>query len=107
MFNDTLQLAIPKDTTLCQGETFIINPLPIRLILSGRMEAMVIHTLLHKPGYTALQQNGCGRDTADMNIVFEPCPLRIVAAQCIYSQMVMGGMIFSALCMPVICRILL
>lgn len=79
VFNDTLQLGLPRDTTLCQGETFIITP-------SVNTDDFVWQDGSRGHTFTATQtglyritsQNGCGRDTADMNIVFESCPCALL-----------------------------
>jgi gliding motility-associated-like protein len=79
VFNDTLQLGLPRDTTLCQGETFIITP-------SVNTDDFIWQDGSRGHTFTATQtglyritsQNGCGRDTADMNIVFEPCPCALL-----------------------------
>jgi len=74
VFNDTLQLHMPKDTTLCRGETFIIYPAANAPdykwqdgTIGGYFSAMASGL------YRITAQNGCGRDTAQMNIVFEDC----------------------------------
>ncbi len=76
VFNDTLQLAMPKDTTLCLGETFIINPIVTNATdytwQNGSKELQ--HIATNTGIYRLIAVNGCGRDTAEMNIIFDPCP---------------------------------
>lgn len=79
VFNDTLRLGLPKDTTLCQGETFIINPTantPDFIWQDGSRG--YTYTATQTGLYRITAQNGCGRDTADMHIVFEPCPCALL-----------------------------
>ncbi|HMX37131.1 MAG TPA: gliding motility-associated C-terminal domain-containing protein, partial [Ferruginibacter sp.] len=79
-FNDTLKLVLPKDTSLCRGETFIIRP-----VVSNTSE-YTWQDGSKQPTYTATQtglysivaENGCGRDTARMNIVFDACPCALL-----------------------------
>jgi gliding motility-associated-like protein len=76
VFNDTLQLAMPKDTALCQGETFIIKPVVTNATdytwQNGSKDLQFSATTSGQ--YRIIAVNGCGRDTANMNIVFDPCP---------------------------------
>jgi gliding motility-associated-like protein len=79
-FNDTLSLTLPKDTVLCQGETFIIRP-----VISNTSEytwqdgsKSPTYTALQSGLYSIVAENGCGRDTAQMNIVFESCPCALL-----------------------------
>lgn len=80
VFNDTLNLGLPKDTTLCMGENFIIVP------SIGNATGYTWQDGSQTANYTATgtglyritAENGCGRDTADMNIVFEPCPCALL-----------------------------
>ncbi|WP_460558869.1 T9SS type B sorting domain-containing protein [Ferruginibacter profundus] len=79
VFNDTLQLGLPKDTTLCRGETFIIQPkanAPDYKWQDGSVGGLFTATTTGLYRITA--QNGCGRDTASMNIVFEACPCALL-----------------------------
>lgn len=79
VFNDTLQLKMPKDTTLCRGETFIIQPetnAPDYVWQDGTVGGYFTATTTGM--YRIIGQNGCGRDTAQMNIVFEDCPCALL-----------------------------
>lgn len=79
VFNDTLQLGMPKDTTLCRGETFIIQPkanAPDYIWQDGTVGGYFTATATGV--YRIIGQNGCGRDTAQMNIVFEDCPCALL-----------------------------
>ena len=79
VFNDTLQLGLPKDTTLCRGETFIIQPkanAPDYVWQDGTVGGYLTATTSGQ--YRIIGQNGCGRDTAQMNIVFEDCPCALL-----------------------------
>jgi gliding motility-associated-like protein len=79
IFNDTLKLGLPKDTTLCKGETFIIKPSANTtdyLWQDGTRTAAYNATTTGRYSITA--QNGCGSDTAAMNIIFEPCPCALL-----------------------------
>jgi gliding motility-associated-like protein len=79
VFNDTLQLQLPKDTVLCRGEPFLIRPVANAAnyqwqdgtfggIYSAKLSGL----------YRITAENGCGRDTANMNIVFEDCPCALL-----------------------------
>jgi gliding motility-associated-like protein len=79
VFNDTLQLKMPKDTTLCKGETFLIRPIANAPdykwqdgTIGGYFNAVTTGL------YRIVGENGCGRDTAQMNIVFEACPCTLL-----------------------------
>lgn len=79
MFNDTLQLSMPKDTALCKGEIFIIQPkanAPDYIWQDGTVGGYFTATTTGQ--YRIIGQNGCGRDTAQMNIVFEDCPCALL-----------------------------
>jgi gliding motility-associated-like protein len=79
VFNDTLQLGLPKDTTLCRGETLIITPTANALDYiwqDGTVGGAFSATTTGLYSITGL--NGCGRDTAQMNIVFESCPCALL-----------------------------
>ena len=79
VFNDTLKLGLPKDTTLCKGETFIIKTTANTTDYTwqdGSKGGAFTATLTGLYNITA--QNGCGRDTANMNIIFEDCPCALL-----------------------------
>lgn len=79
VFNDTLKLALLKDTTLCRGEPYFIKPTantPDYVWQDGTVGGTFSATATGLYRITA--QNGCGRDTADMNIVFENCPCALL-----------------------------
>ncbi len=79
VFNDTLVLGLPRDTTLCQGETFIIKPTANSIDYvwqDGTKTANYIATTTGQYRITAT--NGCGSDTATMNMVFETCPCALI-----------------------------
>lgn len=79
VFNDTLQLALPADTSLCQGETFIIRPTANAADYTWQNGAVGGNFTATTTGlYRIIAQNGCGRDTADMNIVFDACPCTLL-----------------------------
>ena len=79
VFNDTLQLALPKDTTLCQGETFIITPTANTTSYTWQDGSnTATYTALRSGTYSIISQNGCGADTAQMSIVFNPCPCALL-----------------------------
>lgn len=78
-FNDTLQLALGRDTLLCQGETFIIKPSVNTTDFTWQDGSKTpVYTATRTGLYTIMAQNGCGADTAQMNIVFEPCPCALL-----------------------------
>ena len=79
-FNDSLKLHLPKDTSLCRGETFVIRP-----VVSNTSEytwqdgsKTPTYTATQTGLYSIVAENGCGRDTAEMNIVFDPCPCALL-----------------------------
>ena len=79
MFNDTLRLALPADTSLCQGETFIIRPTANAADYTWQNGTVGGNFTATTTGlYRIIAQNGCGRDTADMNIVFDACPCTLL-----------------------------
>ena len=68
-----------KDTTLCRGENFIITPtanVPNYVWQDGTVGGNFTATTTGL--YRIIAQNGCGRDTADINIVFENCPCALL-----------------------------
>jgi gliding motility-associated-like protein len=79
VFNDTLRLGLPRDTTLCEGEPFIINAAANTtdfLWQDGSRGATYNATKTQQYSITAT--NGCGSDTANMYINFEPCPCALL-----------------------------
>jgi gliding motility-associated-like protein len=79
VFNDTLKLSLAKDTTLCQGETFIIQPKTNTADYTWQDGSKTPAFTATQTGvYRIIAQNGCGRDTAEMNIVFDPCPCTLL-----------------------------
>ncbi len=79
VFNDTLKLGLPKDTSLCRGETFIIKATanaPDYRWQDGTVGGL--YTATASGLYSITAQNGCGTDTAQMNIVFEACPCTLI-----------------------------
>ena len=79
VFNDTLQLELPGDTALCQGETFIIRPTANTADYTWQNGTVGGNFTATTTGlYRIIAQNGCGRDTADMNIVFDACPCTLL-----------------------------
>jgi gliding motility-associated-like protein len=79
VFNDTLRLGLPRDTTLCEGEPFIINATANTadfLWQDGSRGLTYNATLTQQYRITAT--NGCGSDTASMYINFEPCPCALL-----------------------------
>jgi gliding motility-associated-like protein len=74
-----LRLGLPKDTTLCRGETFIIQPTsntPDYIWQDGIVGGF--YTATASGLYRITAQNGCGKDTAAMNIIFEDCPCALL-----------------------------
>lgn len=79
VYNDSLKLAIGKDTTLCQGETFIITPSANTNDYTWQDGSKTrSYTATATGVYRVIAQNGCGMDTAEMNIVFESCPCALL-----------------------------
>lgn len=79
VYNDTLRLALGRDTTLCQGETFIITPNANTTDYTWQDGTKTGSFTARTTGlYRIIAQNGCGRDTAEMNIVFDPCPCALL-----------------------------
>ena len=79
VYNDTLKLALGRDTVLCQGETFIITPITNTTDYTWQDGSRTgSYTATTTGLYRIIAQNGCGRDTAEMNIVFDPCPCALL-----------------------------
>ncbi len=79
VYNDTLKLALARDTVLCRGETFIIRPFANTTAYTWQDGSKTQWFTATVTGlYRIVAQNGCGRDTAEMNIVFEPCPCALL-----------------------------
>ena len=79
VYNDTLKLALGRDTALCQGETFIITPTANTTDYTWQDGSKTGSFTATTTGlYRIIAQNGCGRDTAEMNIVFDPCPCALL-----------------------------
>lgn len=79
VYNDTLKLALGRDTVLCQGETFIITPTTNTTDYTWQDGSRTgSYTATTTGLYRIIAQNGCGRDTAEMNIVFDPCPCALL-----------------------------
>ncbi|MGC4100249.1 T9SS type B sorting domain-containing protein [Ferruginibacter sp.] len=79
VFNDTLQLKLPKDTTLCRGEPYTIVPIanaPDYVWQDGTVGGYFSATTTGI--YRIIGQNGCGRDTAATKVVFEDCPCTLL-----------------------------
>lgn len=79
VFNDTVQLQLPRDTVLCRGEPFYIKPVANTTnyqwqdgSIGGTYNARLSGL------YRITAKNGCGSDTAAMNIVFENCPCTLL-----------------------------
>jgi gliding motility-associated-like protein len=79
VFNDTLQLGLPRDTTLCEGELFIINAIAnTTSFLWQDGSAGLTYNATKTGQYRITATNGCGSDTANMYINFEPCPCALL-----------------------------
>lgn len=79
VYNDTLKLALGRDTILCQGETFILTPTANTTDYTWQDGSRTgSYTATTTGLYRIIAQNGCGRDTAEMNIVFDPCPCALL-----------------------------
>jgi gliding motility-associated-like protein len=79
VFNDTLVLGLPRDTTLCRGETFIIAPTANTINYIWQDGTKTANYIAITTGlYSITATNGCGSDTATMNMVFEPCPCALI-----------------------------
>jgi len=79
VFNDSLKLKLPKDTSLCKGETFIIQPesnVPDYKWQDGTVGGTFIATT--SGIYQVIGENGCGKDTVQMNMVFNNCPCMLL-----------------------------
>lgn len=79
-FNDTLKLKLPGDTSLCEGELFIIRPVVSNVSEYTWQDGTKTdtYTATRTGLYSIVAENGCGRDTAEMNIVFDPCPCALL-----------------------------
>ena len=72
-------MGLPKDTALCRGETFIIKPTANAADYKWQDGAVGgLYTATASGLYRITAQNGCGRDTAQINIVFESCPCALL-----------------------------
>ncbi len=79
VFNDTLRLGLPRDTTLCMGETFIIKPTANTINYIWQDGTKTANHIATTGGlYQITATNGCGSDTATMNMVFETCPCALL-----------------------------
>jgi gliding motility-associated-like protein len=79
IFNDTLKLQLPKDTSLCRGEPFLIHPVTNTANYKWQDGTIGgIYSAQLSGVYRITAENGCGRDTANMNIVFEDCPCALL-----------------------------
>jgi gliding motility-associated-like protein len=78
-YNDSLKLSLLRDTSLCRGETFIIRPTANTLYYTWQDGTQTPTFTATTSGlYRIVAENGCGRDTAEMNIVFDPCPCALL-----------------------------
>jgi gliding motility-associated-like protein len=79
VFNDTLRLGLPRDTTLCEGEPFIINATANATNYLWQDGTVGGSFNAKQTGeYRITATNGCGSDTASMYINFEPCPCALL-----------------------------
>jgi gliding motility-associated-like protein len=79
VYNDSLKLALGRDTSLCRGETFIIRPSANTNDYTWQDGSKEMYYTAKLTGlYRIVAENGCGRDTAEMNIVFDPCPCALL-----------------------------
>ncbi len=79
VYNDSLKLSLPADTVLCRGETFIITPAVNTTDYTWQDGSKTRYFTATRTGlYRIVAENGCGRDTAEMNIVFDPCPCALL-----------------------------
>jgi gliding motility-associated-like protein len=79
VFNDSLKLLIPKDTTLCQGETFIIAPQSNTSDFTWQDGTKVpAYSATQSGVYRLIAKNGCGIDTAEIKLTFEACPCALL-----------------------------
>jgi gliding motility-associated-like protein len=79
VFNDSLKLSMPKDTTLCQGETYIITPKSNTTDFTWQDGTKVLTYSATQSGlYRLIAKNGCGTDTASIKLAFEACPCALL-----------------------------
>jgi len=78
-FDDSLNVSMIKDTTLCFGENFMLNVkgnADTLIWQDGTMGNIYYPT---QPGiYTVIAANGCGRDTLTANINFATCSCQLL-----------------------------
>lgn len=78
-FNDSLEVSLPKDTTLCYGEHFT-------LVVKGNANTYAwqdstygtSYPVTKEGTYTVVATNGCGRDTLKTNISFKTCACNLI-----------------------------
>lgn len=78
-FDDSLNVSMIKDTTLCYGENFMLT-------VQGNADTLVwqdgaLGNIYYptQPGiYTVIASNGCGRDTLTANINFTTCSCQLL-----------------------------
>ncbi|MBS1946733.1 MAG: gliding motility-associated C-terminal domain-containing protein [Bacteroidetes bacterium] len=73
-FNDSLYLNIGRDTSLCNGEQFLLHVSTNANSFAWQDESALADYPVKNAGtYSVIAQNGCGRDTATVKIVFRAC----------------------------------
>jgi gliding motility-associated-like protein len=78
-FNDSLQLSLGRDTTLCRGESYTITPVTNTNNYTWQDGSQfATYTPTRSGTYSVVAQNGCGADTATVAILFEDCPCALL-----------------------------
>ncbi len=78
-FNDSLQLSLGRDTALCRGETYTISPVTNASTYTWQDGSQfATYTPTQSGTYSVMAKNGCGADTATVEILFEDCPCALL-----------------------------
>ncbi len=77
-FNDSLLLNIGRDTSLCIGEEFILHVKTNANDFAWQDGSVAINYPVGEAGvYSVIAENGCGKDTAQVNIARRHCDCQL------------------------------
>jgi gliding motility-associated-like protein len=78
-FNDSLKVSLTKDTSLCYGEDFWLQATGNANTYTWQDGFTGPRYEVTQPGvYTVVAENGCGKDTLQTKIQFQPCACNLL-----------------------------
>lgn len=75
---DTLRVNLGRDTTLCNGEVYMLHPRDAGVLYKWQDSTSIPYYPITQPGtYALLATNSCGQSTDEVNVLYQDCDCQV------------------------------